>query len=241
MIFNADMIVYLLEIIVGGLLVGIGVHFVPVGGAPAAMAQATGIGTGTVQLAAGSGLTGLLSAGLMMHAMELSPNFATQGYNIWPILATGAVGAMIMMDATMLTGSWIYAYAVGAPFASAKVNYDPITMFSQPPYVAPGTVGQGIPTVCYVSGTIGALMGGVGGAMIYFPLVLINHNPAMSAVFAIGIFLVSAVLASWNIQGTIEGFHDPKFKKWPFAFRACLVACILLAIVAVLIQPLGGA
>jgi len=241
MMFTADMIVYLLEIIVGGLLVGIGVHFVPVGGAPAAMAQATGIGTGTVQLAAGSGLTGLLSAGLMMHAMELSPNFATQGYNIWPVLATGAVGAMIMMDATMLTGSWIYAYAVGAPFASAKVNYDPITGFSQPPYVAPGTVGQGIPTVCYVSGTIGALMGGVGGAMIYFPLVLINHNPAMSAVFAIGIFLVSAVLASWNIQGTIEGFHDPKFKKWPFAFRACLVACILLAIVAVLIQPLGGA
>jgi tetrahydromethanopterin S-methyltransferase subunit D len=241
MIFNADMIIYLLEIIVGGLLVGIGVHFVPVGGAPAAMAQATGIGTGTVQLAAGSGLTGLLSAGLMMHAMELSPNFATEGYNIWPVLATGAVGAMIMMDATMLTGSWIYAYAVGAPFASAKVNYDPITMFSQPPYVAPGTVGQGIPTVCYVSGTIGALMGGVGGAMIYFPLVLINHNPAMSAVFAIGIFLVSAVLASWNIQGTIEGFHDPKFKKWPFAFRACLVASVLLAIVAVLIQPFGGA
>lgn len=230
MIFTADMIVYILEIVVGGLLVGIGVHFVPVGGAPAAMAQATGIGTGTVQLAAGSGLTGLLSAGLMMSVTD----------NIWPILATGAVGAMIMMDATMLTGSWIYAYAVGSPFASAKVNYDPITGFSQPPYVAPGTVGQGIPTVCFVSGTIGALMGGVGGAMIYYPLVLINHNPAMSAVFAIGIFLVSAVLASWNIQGTIEGFHDPKFKKWPFAFRACAVACILLAIVAVLIQPLGG-
>lgn len=230
MIFTADMIVYILEIVIGGLLVGIGVHFVPVGGAPAAMAQATGIGTGTVQLAAGSGLTGLLSAGLMMSVTD----------NIWPILATGAVGAMIMMDATMLTGSWIYAYAVGAPFASAKVNYDPITGFSQPPYVAPGTVGQGIPTVCFVSGTIGALMGGVGGAMIYYPLVLINHNPAMSAVFAIGIFLVSAVLASWNIQGTIEGFHDPKFKKWPFAFRACAVACILLAIVAVLIQPLGG-
>jgi tetrahydromethanopterin S-methyltransferase subunit D len=147
---------------------------------------------------------------------------------------------MIMMDATMLTGSWIYAYAVGAPFASAKVNYDPITMFSQPPYVAPGTVGQGIPTVCYVSGTIGAAMGGIGGAMIYFPLVLINGNPAMSAIFAIGIFMVDAVLASWNIQGTIEGFHDPKFKKWPKAFKACLVSTTILAIVAVLITPLVG-
>jgi tetrahydromethanopterin S-methyltransferase subunit D len=238
--FDANTIIYLLEIIVGGLLVGIGVHFVPVGGAPAAMAQATGIGTGTVQLAAGSGLTGLLSAGLMMYAMSLSPTFAQDGYSIWPILLTGAVGAMIMMDATMLTGSWIYAYAVGAPFASAKVNYDPITKFSQPPYVAPGTVGQGIPTVCFVSGTIGAAMGGIGGAMIYFPLVLINGNPAMSAIFAIGIFMVDAVLASWNIQGTIEGFHDPKFKKWPKAFKACLVSTTILAVVAVLITPLVG-
>jgi tetrahydromethanopterin S-methyltransferase subunit D len=238
--FDANTIMYLLEIIVGGLLVGIGVHFVPVGGAPAAMAQATGIGTGTVQLAAGSGLTGLLSAGLMMYAMSLSPTFAQDGYSIWPILLTGAVGAMIMMDATMLTGSWIYAYAVGAPFASAKVNYDPITKFSQPPYVAPGTVGQGIPTVCFVSGTIGAAMGGIGGAMIYFPLVLINGNPAMSAIFAIGIFMVDAVLASWNIQGTIEGFHDPKFKKWPKAFKACLVSTTILAVVAVLITPLVG-
>ena len=238
--FDANTIIYLLEIIVGGLLVGIGVHFVPVGGAPAAMAQATGIGTGTVQLAAGSGLTGLLSAGLMMYAMSQSPTFAQDGYSIWPILLTGAVGAMIMMDATMLTGSWIYAYAVGAPFASAKVNYDPITKFSQPPYVAPGTVGQGIPTVCFVSGTIGAAMGGIGGAMIYFPLVLINGNPAMSAIFAIGIFMVDAVLASWNIQGTIEGFHDPKFKKWPKAFKACLVSTAILAVVAVLITPLVG-
>ncbi len=66
MIFDTNMLIYMLEIIVGGLLVSVGVHFVPVGGAPAAMAQATGIGTGTVTLAAGSGLTGLLSAGLMM-------------------------------------------------------------------------------------------------------------------------------------------------------------------------------
>jgi tetrahydromethanopterin S-methyltransferase subunit D len=225
----STIIVYILEITVGGLLVGIGVHFVPVGGAPAAMAQATGIGTGTVQLAAGSGLTGLLAAGLMMSVTN----------DLWPILASGAVGAMIMIDATMLTGNWIYAYAVGSPMASAKVNYDPITGFSQPPYVAPGTVGQGIPTVCFVSGTIGGAMGGVGGAMIYYPLVQINQNPAESAIFAIGIFLVNAVLASWNIQGTIEGFHDPKFKKWPKAFRSCLVASFILAVVAVLITPIA--
>ena len=93
MIFDATTIVYILEIIVGGLLVGIGVHFVPVGGAPAAMAQASGIGTGTVQLAAGSGLTGLLAAGLMMSVTD----------NIWIILASGAVGAGIMIGSTTVS------------------------------------------------------------------------------------------------------------------------------------------
>ncbi|MCK5217199.1 MAG: tetrahydromethanopterin S-methyltransferase subunit D, partial [Methanosarcinales archaeon] len=34
-------------ITIGGILIGLGVHFIPVGGAPAAMAQATGVGTGT--------------------------------------------------------------------------------------------------------------------------------------------------------------------------------------------------
>jgi len=76
------------------------------------------------------------------------------------------------------------------------------------------------------------MMGGLGGAMIYYALYLINHNTALSAMFAIGIFLVNAVIAS-------EGFHDPKFKKWPFAFRACLIASILLALASVLIT--GGA
>jgi len=91
-----------------------------------------------------------------------------------------------------------------------------------------------------VTGTIGALLGGVGGAMIYYPCVLITNNPAESSMFALGIFFVHSVLPSWNIQGTIEGFHDPKFKKWPQAFNASLVAGILLAIMAVLIAPIGG-
>ena len=49
-------------ITVGGVLIGGGVHFVPVGGAPAAIATATGVGTGTAMLAAGAGLTGLITA-----------------------------------------------------------------------------------------------------------------------------------------------------------------------------------
>ena len=49
----------LIGMIVGGVLIGFGVHFVPVGGAPAAMGQAPGIATGVAMLAAGGGLAGL--------------------------------------------------------------------------------------------------------------------------------------------------------------------------------------
>ncbi len=42
----------LIGVIVGGILIGFGVHFVPVGGAPAAMGQAPGIATGVAMLAA---------------------------------------------------------------------------------------------------------------------------------------------------------------------------------------------
>jgi tetrahydromethanopterin S-methyltransferase subunit D len=229
MAFDANMVLYIIEIVIGGLLVGVGVHFVPVGGAPAAMAQATGVGTGTVQLAAGSGLTGLLSAGLMMSVTD----------NILLIVISGAVGAMIMMDATMIVGNWVYIYGVGVPPVSAKVDYDPITKEPQPPYIAPGTVGHGIPTVSFVSGTIGGLLGGAGGSLIYYALMNINNTPGLSGFFAIGIFVVNAVIASYNIQGTIEGFHDPKFKRVPRAVQACLVASLIIGIFAVLIT--GGA
>ncbi|MGB3943546.1 MAG: tetrahydromethanopterin S-methyltransferase subunit D [Methanothrix sp.] len=227
--FDASTLVYVIQIVIGGLLVGIGVHFVPVGGAPAAMAQATGVGTGTVQLATGSGLTGLISAGLMMSVTD----------NILLIVLSGAVGAMIMIDVTMLVGNWVYIYGVGVPPVAAKTDYDPITKDPQPPYISPGTVGHGVPTVSYVSGTIGGLMGGAGGSLIYYALMNINGVSGLSAFFAIGIFVVNAVIASYNIQGTIEGFHDPKFKRVPRAVKACFIATLIIGIFAVLIH--GGA
>ncbi|RJS71386.1 tetrahydromethanopterin S-methyltransferase subunit D [ANME-2 cluster archaeon] len=223
----------IIGIVIGGICIAVGVHFVPVGGAPAAMAQATGIGTGTVQLAAGSGLTGLLAAGYMYKT--LSAAGAVGISEVILICATGAVGAMIMMTTTMIVGNWVYIYGVGVPPASAKVEYDPITKNSQAPYVAPGTVGQGMPTVCFVSGTIGGLLGGLGGSLVYCMLMWVNGDPAISSIFAIGVFLVNAVLPSYNIQGTIEGFHDPKFKRVPKAIVACFIASLLCGIIAVMI------
>lgn len=45
-----DPIFVILFVAIGGVMIGAGVHFIPVGGAPAAMATATGVGTGTAML-----------------------------------------------------------------------------------------------------------------------------------------------------------------------------------------------
>jgi len=69
----------ILLIAISGTLICLGVHFVPVGGAPAAMAQATGIGTGTVELAAGSGLVGLITSSLYVFECSRSINGFSSG------------------------------------------------------------------------------------------------------------------------------------------------------------------
>ena len=96
-----DPIFVILFVAIGGVMIGAGVHFIPVGGAPAAMATATGVGTGTAMLAAGAGLTGLITA-------------ATMTGEPWFVVGIGgAIGAMIMMGITMLIANFIYVYGVG--------------------------------------------------------------------------------------------------------------------------------
>ena len=227
-------------ITVGGVLIGGGVHFIPVGGAPAAIATATGVGTGTAMLAAGGGMTGLITAAAMT------------GQPLWLILAGGAVGSSIMLGITMLVGNLVYVWGVGCVPASAKIEYDPITKYEQSKLETPGTEGHGIPTVCFVSGIIGGALGGIGGGLIYWALyqglsVLPGYQASLSAsgvsigaatvaaIFAVGIFFVNAVIASYNIGGTIEGFHDPKFKRLPRGALACIVASFATGLIAILL------
>jgi tetrahydromethanopterin S-methyltransferase subunit D len=232
-------------ITVGGVLIGGGVHFIPVGGAPAAIATATGVGTGTAMLAAGGGMTGLITAAAMT------------GQPLWLILAAGAVGSMLMLGITMLVGNLVYVWGVGVVPASAKVEVDPITKYEQSKFVTQGTEGHGIPTVCFVSGIIGGALGGIGGGLIYWALyeslaILPGYQlslllgggislsaAAVAAIFAVGVFFVNAVVASYNIGGTIEGFHDPKFKRLPKGVLACLVASLVTGLIAVLLLK-GG-
>lgn len=234
-LLDPEIMTNILLIAISGTLICIGVHFVPVGGAPAAMAQATGIGTGTVELAAGSGLVGLITGAYMYANVENAPMAL--------VLAAGAVGSMIMISSAMIAASLIYAYGVGVPFASAQVKKDPITGDIQDTYMSKGTQGQGIPTVCFISGIIGAALGGIGGALIYYVLIGIygqlistTSAAAVAGVFTMGVFYVNAVVPSYGVGGTIEGFHDPKFRRVlpKDAFTSFFVS-LVLGIVAIVI------
>jgi len=231
-------LINILLVAISGTLICVGVHFIPVGGAPAAMAQATGIGTGTVELAAGSGLVGLITASYMYSNVP----HASMGF----VLATGAMGAMVMISCTMFLAGLVYAYGVGVPFASAQVKRDPITKQPQDIYLSKGTQGHGIPTVSYVSGIIGAALGGIGGSLIYYVLygIYIQKLSTISAVsiagvFTMGVFYVNAIIAAYGLGGTIEGFHDKKFKRvLPKVTLTSFVISLIAGIIAVLIA--GG-
>jgi tetrahydromethanopterin S-methyltransferase subunit D len=232
----------LIGIIVGGVLIGFGVHFVPVGGAPAAMGQAPGIATGVAMLAAGAGLAGLFGGAWAAQTTD----------NLLVIVITGAVGGGLMMAITCMFVTFIYVFGMGIPCASGKVAKDPITGDTQTEFKSQGTEGHGLPFVSYVGGVIGGLFGGAGGTLIYLMLLdlykeelpgMMHALPgqvvpiavALAGMFAIGMFLVNAVLSAYNITGTIEGPHDPKFKRFPRAIVASAVASAVCGIVAIMI------
>jgi tetrahydromethanopterin S-methyltransferase subunit D len=231
-----DPISLILFIAIGGIMIGAGVHFIPVGGAPAAMSTATGVGTGTAMLAAGAGLTGLITAATMT------------GEPFYIIGIGGAIGAMIMMGITMLIANLIYIFGVGIVPAASKVPVDWITKRNQEPYKTPGTEGHGVPVTSFISGLIGGLLGGFGGGLVYYGInTAVNEStfvtdPAISiglaAILGVGVFFINSVIASYNIGGTIEGMHDPKFKRIGTGALACAIASIVVGIFCIILT--GG-
>lgn len=230
-------------IILGAALIAFGVHFVPVGGAPAAMGQAPGIATGVAMLATGAGLAGLFGGA---WAAELGLGVS---------LASGAIGGALMMAITCLMVNISYVFGMGIPAASGKVLKDPITGDLQAAYKSQGTEGHGLPFISYVGGVIGGLFGGLGGTLIYVELLNFYNaglpalgfvgaedinmlSVGLAGIFAIGMFLVIAVLSAYNITGTIEGPHDPKFKRFPRAIVAAILASSVCGLVAMLVVAL---
>ena len=228
-----DPITLILFIAIGGIMIGAGVHFIPVGGAPAAMATATGVGTGTAMLAAGAGLTGLITAATMT------------GEPFYIVGIGGAIGAMIMMGITMLIANLIYIFGVGIVPAASKVPVDWITKRNQEAYKTPGTEGHGVPLTSFISGLIGGLLGGFGGGLVYYGIydkVQASFEPAvaigLAAILGVGVFFINSVIASYNIGGTIEGMHDPKFKRIGTGALACAIASVVVGIFCIILT--GG-
>jgi len=235
----------LVGIIIGGVLIGFGVHFVPVGGAPAAMGQAPGIATGVAMLAAGAGLAGLFGGAWA----------APLGFPL--ALAGGAIGGGLLMAITCTMVNVIYIFGMGIPAASGKVAKDPITGDTFPEYKSQGTEGHGLPFISWVGGVIGGALGGLGGTLIYIQLldvyqaqlpVILNATVeqiapiaiSLAGIFAVAMFLINAVLAAYNITGTIEGPHDPKFKRFPRAIIAAAAASAVAGIFAIGLLELVG-
>lgn len=224
------MAIPLVEITLAGAIINASVHFVPVGGAPAAMATSTGVGTGTTQLAAGAGFTGLMAAAIMASQKGID---LSNPIHLAIILLSGAVGSMIMLALTMLLGQLIYVFGVGVVPAADKCEKDPITGDYQKSYITPGTTGHAVPTVCFISGLMGAALGGIGGGLAYIALKQLGFTSEVAGIIAVGFFFMNAVLASYNIGGTIEGFHDPKFKKIPNGIIASFIASLLTGVIVV--------
>jgi tetrahydromethanopterin S-methyltransferase subunit D len=234
----------LIAVILGGVLIGFGVHFVPVGGAPAAMGQAPGIATGVAMLAAGAGLAGLFGGAFAVPLGLLTS------------VVAGGIGGALLMAITCLFVTLIYTYGMGIPSASGKVKVDPITGDTQTEYKSQGTEGHGLPFSSFAGGVIGGFLGGFGGTLIYYALLKVYENklPALlsassatavapvavslAGIFAVAMFLVNAVLAAYNITGTTEGFHDPKFARFPRAIVASLAASAVCGIVAIMVAAL---
>lgn len=238
-------LIALVGIIIGGVLIAFGVHFVPVGGAPAAMGQAPGIATGVAMLAAGAGLAGLFGGAWAAP------------FGLGVALAGGAIGGGLLMAITCTMVNVIYVFGMGIPAASGKVDKDPITGDSFPEYKSQGTEGHGLPFISWVGGVIGGALGGLGGTLIYIQLldvyqaqlpVILNATVeqiapiaiSLAGIFAVAMFLINAVLAAYNITGTIEGPHDPKFKRFPRAIIAAAVASAVAGIFAIGLLNLVG-
>jgi tetrahydromethanopterin S-methyltransferase subunit D len=220
-------------IILGGVLVGVCVHFIPAS-ATGAMSAATGIATGPSMLSAGAGMAGILSAAYSMDS------------GLAVVLASGATGSALMMVLTILGGNIVNAFGTGAPPASGqtasgqsilgKSTKDAITGWDQKPYISPGTDGHAMPVQTHISGLIGAIIGGTGGALVLFAVyTLLTPILKPDAAFTIlgfigaGVFLINCVLPAYTLVGKTEGMFDQKIRKTPKTLVSCLIVSTVIA------------
>ena len=73
-------------------------------------------------------------------------------------------------------------------------------------------------------------------AYLYFSSAAVSIG--LAAMLGTGVFFINSVIASYNIGGTIEGMHDPKFKRIGTGALACAIASVVVGIFCVLLT--GG-
>lgn len=223
-----------LLILIGGILVGICVHFIPAS-ATGAMSAATGIATGPSMLSAGAGMAGLYAAAYSL----------TDG--LLMVVVSGAIGSGLMVALTIMGGNIANAFGTGTAPSSGqsafgksllgKSTKDPLTGWEQKGYVSPMTDGQGMPASTNVSGVIGGLIGGAGGAMVLFAVYsmispLLTDNVViltLAGMIAAGIFLINCVLPAYVLVGKTEGIFDEKTKLVNRTFLSCTIVTFVVA------------
>ncbi len=221
-------------IILGGVLVGICVHFIPAS-ATGAMSAATGIATGPSMLSAGAGMAGILSAAYSMDG------------SLAVVLASGATGSALMLSLTIMGGNIANAFGTGVSPASGqtasgfsilgKSTKDAVTGWDQKPYISPGTDGHGMPVQTHISGIIGAFIGGIGGALVLFavytllaPILKPDVAFTISGFIGAGVFLINSVLPAYTLVGKTEGMFDQKIRRTPKTLISCLIVSTVIAI-----------
>ena len=223
-----------LLILIGGILVGICVHFIPAS-ATGAMSAATGIATGPSMLSAGAGMAGLYAAAYSL----------TDG--LLMVVVSGAIGSGLMVALTIMGGNIANAFGTGTAPSSGQAAFgksllgkstkDPLTGWEQKGYVSPMTDGQGMPASTNVSGVIGGLIGGAGGAMVLFAVYsmispLLTDNVViltLAGMIAAGIFLINCVLPAYVLVGKTEGIFDEKTKLVNRTFLSCTIVTLVVA------------
>jgi len=225
-----------LLILIGGILVGICVHFIPAS-ATGAMSAATGIATGPSMLSAGAGMAGLYAAAYSLND------------GLIMVIVSGALGSGLMMIMTIIGGNVANAFGTGTAPSSGQIAFgksiigkstkDPLTGWEQKGYVSPTTDGQGMPASTTVSGVIGGFIGGAGGAMALFAVYsmispLVTDNAVVITVagtIAAGIFLINCVLPAYVLVGKTEGIFDLKIKLVNRTFLSCTIVTFVVAVV----------
>lgn len=223
----------LISLVIASTLIGIGVHFIPVGGAPAALSTSAGIPTGAPMITMGMGITGIISAA----SLTGQPDYL--------MVAAGAIGSMVMLSVVMFFSNIIHVYGVGVPVSSANYEKDPLTGVKQDDYVSPGTTGHGIPTISFVSGLLGSLLGGIGGSLAFTSLYAVLSTQlqytalisgTIATIMSLLLFFIVAVMASYNIGGTIQGFYDEKFRQKIIPGTiSCFVISVVLSLLYILV------